>query len=276
MRTRTMVLVIAAFGAMLCVAGQVVAEPVTYSVSAVATGSLGGRSFSNALVIITFTGDTADVILDEYGNWTNTTGTTTVSVEGFPLATFTEPVVFSASSGSKPPSVGVVSTSSPRSSIIIIFSADLAGYDLKSAIGPLSGATYYNMEYYYSTNLGSLNFQSVVDPATFSAIAGGMTATGALIEDALMSVPDEAFVRNPVALRHTLLAKIEALEGMLIKHNYVPARNKLREDILKCLENWLLDDYPAAPALEYTKAGILSQVGDLLARIIYLIPYLEQ
>ncbi len=275
MRTRTMVLVIAAFGAMLCVAGQVVAEPVTYSVSAVATGSLGGRSFSNALVIIRFTGDTANVILDEYGNWANTTGTTTVSVEGS-LATFTEPIVFSASSGGKPPSVGVVSTSSPRSSVIIVFSADLAGYDLKSAIGPLSGTTYYNMEYYYSTNLGSLNFQSVVDPATFSAIVGGTTATGVLIEDALMSVPDEAFVRDAVALRHTLLAKIEALQGMLIKHNYVPARNKLREDILKCLDNWLLDDCPTAPASEYTKAGILSLVGDLLARIIYLIPYVEQ
>ncbi len=273
MRAKTMVL---AFGAMLCVAGQAMAEPVTYSVSVVATGSLGGKSFSNALVIITFTGDTANVILDEYGNWTNTTGTTTVSVEGFPLATFTEPIVFSASSGGKPPSVGVVSTALPRSSIIDVFSAELAGYDLKSAIGPISGGTFYNMEYCDSTTLGCLNFQSVVDPATFSAIVGGATATGVLIEDALMSVPDEAFVRNPVALRHTLLAKIEALEGMLIKRNYVPARNKLREDILKCLENWLLDDYPGAPALKYTKAGILSLVGDLVARMEYLIPYLEQ
>jgi hypothetical protein len=277
MRTRTMVLIIAFFGAMLCLAGQALAEPVIYSVSVVATGSLGGKSFSNALVIIKCAGDTANVTLDQNRTlWTNPTGTATVSVEGFPLATFAEPIAVSAANESVPPSIGVVSTSPPRSSVIDVFSVGLAGYDLKTAIGPVSGTTFYSMEYVFSTDLGDLNFQSVTDPATFSAIVGEATVTSALIEEALITIPDEEFVRNPVALRRMLLAKIEALEGMLIKQHFIPARNKLREDILKCLENWLLDAQPAAPALGY-KAGILSLVGDLVARVeYYLIPYLEQ
>jgi hypothetical protein len=52
----------AALGAAGCVAGQgALAAPVTYTAFAVSDVSLGGRMFQDALVYMTFVGDTADV-----------------------------------------------------------------------------------------------------------------------------------------------------------------------------------------------------------------------
>jgi hypothetical protein len=65
------------------------ANPITYTSSAIASGSLGSNSFSNALVTITVLADTSGVSCASAGECTNH-GTTSVSVAGIGTATFTD------------------------------------------------------------------------------------------------------------------------------------------------------------------------------------------
>src|SRR5438093_6933061 len=63
------------------------ATPITYSEVVTATGSLGASAFTNALVAITLTGDTANVA--GLGTFLNP-GVATVTVSGLGTATFTD------------------------------------------------------------------------------------------------------------------------------------------------------------------------------------------
>ena len=81
----------AALGTAACVAGQsAVAAPVTYTAFAVSDVSLNGRMFRDALVYMTFVGDTADVtpfsVTAPDGNqasgWQITKGTASVRIVG--------------------------------------------------------------------------------------------------------------------------------------------------------------------------------------------------
>ena len=65
------------------------AESITYTEQATASGSLGSTSFTNALVTLTFAGDTANVTQIGQGEFANSTGTATVTVAGIGTATFT-------------------------------------------------------------------------------------------------------------------------------------------------------------------------------------------
>jgi len=54
--------VLTLLAAAICSIGHIQADPVTYTLSTTATGTLGSSTFTDALVTVTMTGDTADVM----------------------------------------------------------------------------------------------------------------------------------------------------------------------------------------------------------------------
>ena len=145
--------VMAAIG-ILGVASPSQAAPITYAVTAIASGSLGGSTFTNALVTVTLVGDTLAVfqpLPDDLPELLANRGTATVTIAGLGTATFNDPsgyaaVAFPAIPGEIPlPSVGIWEGFDPAgdtgTGILGIGSNSLAGYDLRSPLGPLVGVS---------------------------------------------------------------------------------------------------------------------------------------
>jgi hypothetical protein len=151
-RLRVWVGVVATVG-VLCAAAPSQANPITYAVSAIASGTLGGSAFTNALVTVTLVGDTSAVFQPlpaDLPQLFANPGTATVTVAGLGTATLNDPsgyaaVAFPVIPGEIPlPSVGIWEgfdlIASTGTAILGVGDDSLAGYDLKSPLGPLAGA----------------------------------------------------------------------------------------------------------------------------------------
>jgi len=146
------------------------ASPITYTETSIASGSLGGTSFSDALVTVVLTADTSGVIEFSPGGFVNK-GTATLKIDGLGTATFNDPdgyaaVLFPQSVFPNCPCVGFFDDAAhfPNSGTAIfgLFDASLAGYDLRSAFGPLTGTGVG-----LATNPGG-------SPVAFSTTAGNL------------------------------------------------------------------------------------------------------
>lgn len=91
--------------------------------------------------------------------------------------------------------------------------------------------------------------------------------TTKLLRDAVNSIPDAGFIKNPAQRRDALLNKIDALDAQLANGSLTGASNKLRNDIRAYLENSLLDGYSTQTLQYYTKTAILGLVNELLQRL---------
>ena len=186
-RLRVFAGVIAAIG-ILGLASPSQAAPITYTVTSIASGTLGGNAFTNAAVTVTLVGDTAGVFQpfpDDLPELFVSPGTATVTIAGFPTATFNHPggyavVILPVIPGEIPlPSVGIWEdvdiAEEHGTGILGIGSDSLAGYDLQSAFGPLSGAASGGATepggafVSYSTDLGGLVITSTGNDGTFTA-----------------------------------------------------------------------------------------------------------
>ena len=70
------------------------ATPITYTLESTASGSLGGTTFTDALVTLTLTGDTSDVFEPfpvEFPGVFAIEGTPTLTIEGLGTAAFNDP-----------------------------------------------------------------------------------------------------------------------------------------------------------------------------------------
>lgn len=143
------------------------AGTITYTVSAIANGTLGGTGFSNAAVIVTFVGDTANVYKDTSNIWRSGSGTATLSVAGFDLATFSGEVF--AGSSVYGPAAGVGGFG--MGSVLDVLSNDLSVYDLITAIGPITGESFIRPDLFFDTSGGKFNLQWA-GVATFVATTG--------------------------------------------------------------------------------------------------------
>jgi hypothetical protein len=120
------------------------AEPITYTMQFIGTGSLGGSSFSQATVTLTMNNNTANI--DTSSGIPEVNGTATVSVSGInggTPATFTDTIqVYTSTSSSLGPIVGFYDASvNPPFGLDIVDEASTAflTYDL-TAIAPTMGA----------------------------------------------------------------------------------------------------------------------------------------
>jgi Transposase, Mutator family len=140
------------------------ADPITYTESASATGSLGSNSFTNALVTITVQADTSGVI-SCFGIALCNLGTGSVSVAGVGTATFTNMIdafVANSNTGAVHSAAGIFHPS--IGDILDTLSSVFATYSLTTSIGPVTGSPVFN-SFAFPTSGGNfvLNFQRELD-----------------------------------------------------------------------------------------------------------------
>jgi hypothetical protein len=126
------------------------AAVITYTMSSLASGTLGGTPFTDALVTVELTADTSGVVEPAPSDGGApgvlfNEGTATLTIAGLGTATFNDPfgyfaVFFPASVFPGCPCVGIFEGGSGGGTAILgLVDASLAGYDLASAFGPLTG-----------------------------------------------------------------------------------------------------------------------------------------
>jgi hypothetical protein len=145
--------------------GPAQATPITYTVESTGSGTIGTQSFSNAHIIVSFSGDTANVIKKTIDYFSNEVGTGTVSITGIGTATFTSGAFAFVNQTTDTAGISQL----PTGTILGTEAISLATYDLKSAIGPITGETTYYSTYTYDTSLGNLNFTAMDSSSTFTA-----------------------------------------------------------------------------------------------------------
>jgi hypothetical protein len=150
--------------ALLGCVSPLLATPITYSEAVTATGSLGASAFTNALVTITLTGDTANVT--GLGTFLNP-GVATVAVSGLGTATFTDSDLRAVDNQALA-RAGISDFTLGRA---ILFTDNLvfATYDLKSPIGPIFGPAVFNINFGFPTTLGNFSLASISGTSSFTA-----------------------------------------------------------------------------------------------------------
>jgi hypothetical protein len=164
-------LILAALAVVLYVSAPAKAGTITYEDQAQASGTLGASSFFDVFVTVEFTGDTANVTGGS-GFFSNSVGTATVIVPGVGTATFTDTMDVFDNQFAQAAGIG---DSTLNGSVLDTFHSAFSSYDLKSAIGPLSGAPFFRSDLTYGTTAGGLNFSAVTGNSTFTATTGSPT-----------------------------------------------------------------------------------------------------
>jgi hypothetical protein len=192
---------------LLGVAGPAQAVPITYTQSGFATGTIGGSAFTNALVVFTVTGDTDNVVSnDEFEDdgvivpagifFVNVSSLTTVDIAGFGIAQLTDPSAIYGFSvpididddGDLDPPMIVMGTldDPPAIESFTGFGGTannaLGGYDLRTAIGPITGAggIGHPVDLSVNTSRGALSFTSNIEfsnQGTFTATTAAPPTT---------------------------------------------------------------------------------------------------
>ena len=153
------------------------ALPITYEQLVTASGSLGASDFTNALVTLTAMADTTEVAQLAGGAFRVQSSSATVNVMGVGFGTFTIPTVMFVNQGGSTAGLYSGTLATPGPDILDIVVAAIATYDLKTAIGPVSGASIFNATA-FATTAGNFNLTS----------AGTVTFTATLNQTA---VPEE-------------------------------------------------------------------------------------
>jgi hypothetical protein len=150
------------------------AVPITYTETATISGILGGfldssARFSNALLTLTGTGDTANITNPNpaTGLFVNSLTSLSFTIAGVGSGTFTDPFeVFARSSGIFAPVVGFNQANGIGS--LILGAANIAAasnYDLSTSIGPITG--------FGLANVGSGNGNGDFFATTVTTVGGG-------------------------------------------------------------------------------------------------------
>jgi PEP-CTERM motif len=138
---RTLIIALVLLGTLLWTSSPALADGATYTETAVASGSLGGASFSDALVTITLVGDTSTLTTDPLFGALEVFGPATVTVEGIGTASFTDSL---AVFDNQPYGVAGIFDSSLVSDVLDTTDPAFGTYDLTTNIGPITAASLFN------------------------------------------------------------------------------------------------------------------------------------
>lgn len=166
-------------------AGSAPAAVFTYSTSAIGSGVLNGNAFSGRYTISTVA-DTDAVSNPSAGLFALTDTPATVTVEtanGLVTDAFTNSIRVASIQGSRR---GGFSDTTSNLALMLVSNNAFGAYDLKSALGPISGPVTTNLGHAFATTGGffrlDLTFggafvaSPVPEPATMAALGSGMAA----------------------------------------------------------------------------------------------------
>jgi hypothetical protein len=160
----------------LASAREAEAAPIVYTASIVATGSLGGTAFTDALVTLTVTGDTTGISSPIAGAFINP-GTATVSVAGVGTGSLTNSII--AVSNQNLMRAGISDTTIGIA-ILFIDNPGFGAWDLSTAIA-LSGPGAFNPGGSFPTTIGSFIMDSLgTAPGTYTATLTAVPEPSAL------------------------------------------------------------------------------------------------
>ena len=188
---RLVVMLVAVFG--FTTASQ--AAPITYTFSGISSGQLGLNSFSNALVVVTATTDTSNIIsqgfdtdgdgVNDFFYYASLLGPTTVNIAGLGTVSVLDPTAIYALPP-VPPELAEPGEELLLQATVILGTLDappaldsftglagiagdaLLGYNLATSIGPIfsAGGVAYPPGLFVNTSGGSLSFLSNISPTT--------------------------------------------------------------------------------------------------------------
>jgi hypothetical protein len=165
---RTTVIQLAVAAMLLCAVRQARADSITYTLSdASVTGSIGGTSFTDAAVSITFAGNTSNVGVHAPGTYINTVGTATVDISGVGSFAFTDSM--GAYVNQRNENAGIYDVTESGDTVVFTHNPAFATYGLTTAIGPFTGASALNPGLTFGTTDGLLIFNSDSGTSTFTA-----------------------------------------------------------------------------------------------------------
>src|SRR5215469_6425811 len=146
---------------------RVQAVPIIYTLSSTASGTLGGASFTNAAVVITLTGDTANVTPGPapYTDTLVNFGSATVTIAGVGTATFTDQIAILSTLTDTSlfgvPAVLIVDNTT-NTGLLLQTGSVYTTYNLKSSLGPISGtggvASGSHMTPIFATTAGNMTW----------------------------------------------------------------------------------------------------------------------
>lgn len=153
-------------------AGSARATLVTVTEQVTGTGVLNGTAYTDALVTLSFVGDTADITSPFSTFYTFSAGTATVTVSGVGTDTFTgglAPFV-SQNFGPRPgiAGFGIVGFGT----VLATYNSAFAPYDLSTSIGPISDESFIRPDVTFGTVGGSFKLTQVSSPSVYTAVVG--------------------------------------------------------------------------------------------------------
>ncbi|MBV8706446.1 MAG: hypothetical protein JO028_04605 [Acidobacteriaceae bacterium] len=150
---------------MLGAVGHAAASAITYTEQTMGTGKLGASSFTNALVTITFAGDTTNVSNFSPGILVNSPGTALVTVVGVGTASFTD--TLAVFDHQLEQAFGIVDLSA-GSDVLDLQNPAFATYDLRTSLGSVSSPSFVNAGETFNTTRGGFSLTAAGD-ATLTA-----------------------------------------------------------------------------------------------------------
>jgi hypothetical protein len=151
------------------------ASPITYTESAIASGSLGSDNFFSALVTITLFADTSNVASCQSGGLCNFGTTTSVSVAGIGTATFSIPTAAFDNQSNLAAGISQATSSDVSADILDTLSPVFAMYSLTTSIGPITNSAVFNQFHVFPTSAGNFVLNTIDGgQSTFSASVSGV------------------------------------------------------------------------------------------------------
>ena len=146
------------------------AAPITYSETGVISGSLDGVQFNGETIVISWTGDTANV--GGGGTFfTNQAGANAVafSITNVGSGLFTDDMFVYVNQAFVPPAAGFGSNTQGGTIIATFDAAAFGTYNLQSGIGPITNDAFIRPDLTFGTNAGGLNIVAIREVSTFEA-----------------------------------------------------------------------------------------------------------
>lgn len=163
--------------ALFLIAGLANATVLMYSESTTASGTLGGSTFTDSQITLTFYGDTANII-DNAELFTNTVGTIAINIASLGVtANLTDAGgIFD----NQPPCFAGFIDSTTGTVILETFSGAFFTYDLTTPIGPITDSAIINAGASFATDHGAFIISSAGE-SVFTAAAPEPAANAMIV-----------------------------------------------------------------------------------------------